>query len=96
MLLRRHRTLGKPIVLSSGMSSLEQIDHAVEIWGRKTGPVALHQHLSAKLEELNLKVIPALMQRYAVPIGYSGHESVCIPRWRRPSGRLLYRAPYHP
>ena len=75
MLLRRHRVLGKPIVLSSGMSSLEQIDHAVEILG-KENLVLLHctSTYPAKLEELNLKVIPALMQRYAVPIGYSGHE----------------------
>jgi N-acetylneuraminate synthase len=74
-LLRRHRTLGKPIVLSSGMSSLAQIDHAVEILG-KENLILLHctSTYPAKLEELNLKVIPFLMERYAIPIGYSGHE----------------------
>ncbi len=74
-LLRCHRPLGKPIVLSSGMSSLAQIDHAVEILG-KENLVLLHctSTYPAKLEELNLKVIPFLMQRYEIPIGYSGHE----------------------
>ena len=74
-LLRRHRTLGKPIILSSGMSSLAQIDHAVEILG-KENLVLLHctSTYPAKLEELNLKAIPVLMERYAIPIGYSGHE----------------------
>ena len=74
-LLRRHRALGKPIVLSTGMSSLEQIDHAVEILG-KENLILLHctSTYPAKLEELNLKVIPALVERYDIPIGYSGHE----------------------
>jgi N-acetylneuraminate synthase len=50
-LLRRHRALGKPIVLSSGMSSLEQIDHAVEVLG-KENLVLLHcsSTYPAKLE----------------------------------------------
>lgn len=74
-LLRYHRTLGKPIILSTGMSSLEQIDHAVEILGKKD-LILLHctSTYPARLEELNLKAIPALVERYGVPIGYSGHE----------------------
>jgi len=74
-LLRRHRTLGKPIILSTGMSSLEQIDHAVEVLGQEN-LILLHctSTYPAKLEELNLKVIPAMVVRYQIPIGYSGHE----------------------
>jgi N-acetylneuraminate synthase len=74
-LLSVHRALGKPIVLSTGMSSLEQIDHAVQVLG-KENLVLLHctSTYPAKLEELNLKVIPFLMERYDIPIGYSGHE----------------------
>jgi N-acetylneuraminate synthase len=74
-LLRHHRTLGKPIILSTGMSSPEQIDHAVEVLG-KENLVILHctSTYPARLEELNLKVIPALVERYDVPVGYSGHE----------------------
>ena len=75
-LLRHTRSKGKPIVLSTGMSSLEQIDHAVGVLGRDD-LVLLHccSTYPAQYPELNLKVIPALRQRYELPIGYSGHET---------------------
>ncbi len=74
-LLKYHRTFGKPIILSTGMSTLEQIDHAVDVLGTED-LILLHctSTYPAKLEELNLKVIPALAKRYDVPVGYSGHE----------------------
>jgi N-acetylneuraminate synthase len=74
-LLRHYRTKNKPIILSTGMSTLEQVDHAVEILG-KHDLVLLHctSTYPAKLEELNLKAIQALKARYGIPIGYSGHE----------------------
>lgn len=74
-LLRYNRSKGKPIILSTGMSTLEQVDHAVEILGKKD-LILLHctSTYPAKLEELNLKAILALKERYDVPIGYSGHE----------------------
>jgi N-acetylneuraminate synthase len=74
-LLRRHRALGKPLVLSTGMSTLPQIDRAVEILG--TGDLILLHCTStypAKLQELNLSAIATLRERYRVPVGYSGHE----------------------
>lgn len=66
----------KPIIMSTGMSTLEQIDHAVEILG-KDNLIILHTTSTypAYYEELNLSVIPALKKRYGVPIGYSGHET---------------------
>ena len=75
-LLRHTRAKGKPIVLSTGMSTLEQIDHAVEVLG-KEDLVLLHccSTYPAQYSELNLKAIPALRKRYGVPIGYSGHET---------------------
>ncbi len=74
-LLKYHRAKGRPILLSTGMSTLEQIDHAVEVLGKKD-LVVLHctSTYPSKLEELNLSAIPVLMERYGVPIGYSGHE----------------------
>jgi N-acetylneuraminate synthase len=74
-LLRHHRAYGRPIILSTGMSSLEQIDHAVEVLGTDD-LIILHSTTTypASLEELNLRVIPVLEERYGVPIGYSGHE----------------------
>ena len=66
----------RPIILSVGMSTIEQIDHAVEILG-KDSLVITHacSTYPAYYEELNLRVIPVLRARYGVPIGYSGHET---------------------
>jgi N-acetylneuraminate synthase len=75
-LLRYTRAAGKPILLSTGMSTLEEIDHAVEVLG-KDNLVILHacSTYPAYYEELNLQAIRTLAARYAVPVGYSGHES---------------------
>jgi N-acetylneuraminate synthase len=75
-LLRCLRERRKPLILSTGMSSLEEIDHAVETLGTKD--LLLMHSVStypAYYEELNLRVIPLLQERYGVPVGYSGHET---------------------
>src|SRR5262245_26071888 len=74
-LLRYHRRTGRPLIVSTGMSSLEQIDHAVDVLGDDS-LVLMHctSTYPSKVEELNLRVIPKLRERYNVPIGYSGHE----------------------
>jgi N-acetylneuraminate synthase len=75
-LLAHTRAKGKPIILSTGMSTMEQIEHAVEVLG-KTGLVILHSCSTypAHYDELNLRVIPVLQKRFGVPVGYSGHET---------------------
>jgi N-acetylneuraminate synthase len=75
-LLHHTRATGKPILLSTGMSTLEQIDHAVEVLG-KNDLLIMHSCSTypAYYEELNLRVIPLLIERYGIPIGYSGHET---------------------
>ncbi len=75
-LLRHTRAVGKPILLSTGMSTIEQIDHAVEVLGNQD--LILMQACStypAYYEELNLRVIDTLIERYGIPVGYSGHET---------------------
>ena len=74
-LLRHHRRTNKPMILSTGMSTIEQIDHAVGVLG-KEDLILLHSNSTypARPEDLNLKTIETLMQRYDVPVGYSGHE----------------------
>ena len=74
-LLRHYRRTERPILLSTGMSRLEQIDHAVDVLGREN-LVILHATSTypSSTDELNLKMIPRLLERYDVPIGYSGHE----------------------
>jgi N-acetylneuraminate synthase len=58
------------------MSTLEEIDHAVEILGTKD-LILLHavSTYPAHYQELNLRAIHTLRDRYKVPIGYSGHET---------------------
>ena len=75
-LLRHTRATGKPIILSTGMSTLEQIDHAVDVLG-KDDLILLHacSTYPAYYEELNLRAIPIMRERYGVPVGYSGHET---------------------
>lgn len=75
-LLRHTRAKGRPIIMSTGMSTLEQIDHAVEVLGKKD-LVLLHtcSTYPSDYSELNLRVIPLLRERYGVPVGYSGHET---------------------
>ena len=74
-LLRHHRRYGRPIILSTGMSTLEQIDHAVEVLGTKE-LIILHctSTYPSAVEELSLRTIKSLRERYDVPVGYSGHE----------------------
>src|SRR4051794_6024378 len=74
-LLRHTRATGKPVILSTGMSTTEQIDHAVEVLG-KDQLLLLHacSTYPAHYEELNLRAIPLMKERYGVPVGYSGHE----------------------
>ena len=75
VLLRKIASTGKPIIMSTGMSTLEEIDRAVELLPRDRLLVA---HCTSTYpcppEELNLRMIPVLKERYNVPIGYSGHE----------------------
>lgn len=74
-LLQHHRRTGRPIVASTGMSTLEQIDHAVDVLGREN-LVLMHTTSTypSDIKDLNLRVLPALSARYGVPVGYSGHE----------------------
>lgn len=75
-LLRRHAATGRPIVLSTGMSSLEEIDHAVEILGRdKLVLLQCTSTYPTDPDELNLRAIKALQDRYNVPVGFSGHDA---------------------
>jgi N-acetylneuraminate synthase len=75
-LLKYTRAKGKPIILSVGMSTLEQVDHAIKVLGKKD-LIILHtcSAYPSAYSDLNLKVIPALRERYNVPVGYSGHET---------------------
>jgi N-acetylneuraminate synthase len=75
-LLEEIQSKNKPVILSTGMSSKEQIEHAVEILGEKN--IILLQCTStypSALEDLNLNCIKWFYEQFSCPIGYSGHET---------------------
>ncbi len=76
-LLLRLRELGKPVFLSTGMSTEEEIKKAVKVFGCDYPLAILHcvSNYPAKDEELNLSYIQELMTMFPeYIIGYSGHE----------------------
>lgn len=75
-LLTHTRSKGKPIILSTGMSTMEEVEHAVGVLGKRD-LVVLHtcSTYPSAYEELNLRVIPVLRHKFGVPVGYSGHET---------------------
>jgi N-acetylneuraminate synthase len=79
-LLKHLRKTGRPLILSTGMSTAEQIKEAVDILGTDN---LLITHCTSTYpcdpEELNLKMIHTLRQTYPCPVGYSGHEVGLIP-----------------
>ena len=79
-LLRRIARTNRSVILSTGMSTLEEIDRAVETLGTDN-LMLLHATSAypAPLEDLNLQMIGVLRQRYGVPVGYSGHETGLAP-----------------
>lgn len=80
-LLRHLRKTGRPVILSTGMSTLAQIHAAVEVLGTEN-LVITHATSTypCEPEELNLKMIQTLRQQFPyTPIGYSGHEVGLIP-----------------
>lgn len=80
-LIRKARATGKPLILSSGMSTMEQIRKGVEIAGEKD-LVLMHctSTYPCEPEELNLKMIETLRREFPeIPIGYSGHEVGLVP-----------------
>lgn len=74
-LLCRINATKRPIILSTGMSTLEQIEHAVSLLEQNQLLIA-HSTSSypCQPQELNLRLIQSLQQKYDCPIGYSGHE----------------------
>lgn len=79
-LLERTSKTGRPILLSTGMSTMEEVEKAVEVVG-KENLVLLHSHSSypCNIEEINLNCITTLRNKFDIPVGYSGHESGLPP-----------------
>ena len=74
-LLQKIKSTGRPIILSTGMSTIEEIEVAVNLLGTDNLLIA---HSTSTYpcppEELNLRMIKTLKGKFDSPIGYSGHE----------------------
>ncbi len=80
-LLKHVRKTGKPMIISTGMSTMEQIRKAVKLIGEEN-LVIMHctSTYPCEPEELNLKMIETLRTEFPNnPIGYSGHEVGLVP-----------------
>jgi N-acetylneuraminate synthase len=80
-LLRAYRATGKPLIVSTGMSTLNEIKSALEIIGEEN-LILCHTTSSYPCppEELNLRMIQTLRDMTSLcPIGYSGHEVGLVP-----------------
>ena len=78
--LKKLKLTGKPILLSTGMSTMDEIRHAVEILGDDN--IVLYQCTStypSEHSEVNLKVIESFRSEFNCPVGYSGHEKGLLP-----------------
>jgi len=76
-LVKESAKTGKQVIMSTGMSTMEEIDNAyntIDKYGKK--PIVMHTNSSypTKRDELNLNNITMLKDRYDCTVGYSGHE----------------------
>ena len=76
-LLQKMQSSGKPLIISTGMSTMEDIESAVAALDINNLCIAhATSAYPCSLEELNLNMIPVLRKKYPnIPIGYSGHET---------------------
>jgi len=74
-LLHRLNATGKPILLSTGMSTMDEIRHAVSMLDRDR-LIIMHSTSTYPCppHELNLRMIQTLKREFDLPVGYSGHE----------------------
>jgi N-acetylneuraminate synthase len=79
-LLKHVARTGRPVILSTGMSTMDQIEAAVALLDLDR---LLITHATSTYpcqpDELNLRMIQTLRDRFACPIGYSGHEVGLVP-----------------
>lgn len=72
----------KPLIISTGMSTINEIEKTVNFVKKQNIPfILLHCNSTypSPVELLNLSLIPMLRTKFDVPVGYSGHEPGIIP-----------------
>ena len=79
-LLKKLRATGRPMIVSTGMSTMDEIQYAVKELGQDN--LAITHATSAypcDPEELNIRMVETLRDMFDCPIGYSGHEVGLVP-----------------
>lgn len=82
-LLAKMKSTGRPLMISTGMSTMEEIERAVAVLGTENLMIA-HSTSAypCPVDALNLRMIHTLAAKYpSCPIGYSGHETGLAPTW---------------
>lgn len=75
-LLKEIKLTNLPVILSTGMSTIQQIDHAISLLdSANLILMATTSSYPMAPEEANLRTIGTLSDRFGLPVGYSGHES---------------------
>ena len=78
LLLEKIARTGKPVILSSGMSSFEELGHTMAFLKKRKVDISILQCTTAyptQPENYGLNVIGELKERYGVPVGYSDHSA---------------------
>jgi len=79
-LLKYTKSKGKPILLSTGLSTMAEVEHAVSILGEEN---LILYHCTGtyptNTDEINLNCIKTFKNKFSCPIGYSGHERGIAP-----------------
>lgn len=73
---------GVPVVMSTGMASIDEVDSAVKIFTDRGAELYLLHCVSAyptPLDQCNLAMMDVMSARYNLPVGYSGHELGYLP-----------------
>ena len=82
VMLERIAKTGLPVLLSSGMSSLQELDRAVALLRKHNAPLTVLQCTTAypcPLEKVGLHLLPVLRERYQCPVGLSDHSGTPFP-----------------
>lgn len=93
-LLEKIASTGRPVIMSRGMATLEELDRALKVFDEKGIPCALLHCVSAypvqSVMDLNLSMIPFLRERYKRIIGYSDHTlGMEVAVWAVAAGALI-------
>jgi N-acetylneuraminate synthase len=82
-LVEESAKIGKPLFISTGMSTIQEVDEVVNIVEKHLSKNYVLFHCNstypAKLDELNMQMINTLKERYSCLVGYSGHEYEIMP-----------------